>query len=149
MLALPYGGGGNLRAYALGFEQSGAGLPRLVAGEAAQRAETRASAIRIAQPAHAAEAAAAVERSGGAVVSLSDEEIFAAWRDLARLEGLFCEPSSAAGLAALAKQELPSGARVVCVVTGHGLKDPESAERLSPSPRSVGPDPDEIAEAAS
>jgi threonine synthase len=149
VVALPYGGGGNLRAYALGFEESGAGLPRLLAGEAARRAETGASAIRITTPAHAAQATAAVGRSGGAVVSLSDDEIFAAWRDLARLEGLFCEPSSAVGLAALAKDKLPAGIRVVCVVTGHGLKDPVSAERLTPPPLSVGPDPDEIAEAAS
>jgi threonine synthase len=149
VVALPYGGGGNLLAYAQGFEESGVGLPRLVAGEAAQRAATGASAIRIAAPVHAADVATVLRRSDGSAVALSDEEIFAAWSDLARLEGLFCEPSSAAGLAALARQELPAGAKVVCVVTGHGLKDPASAERATEPPRSVAPDADEIAQAAS
>jgi threonine synthase len=148
LLALPYGGGGNTRAYALGFAQLGAGLPRLLAGEAAVRAETVASAIRIVDPAHRIEAEDAIASSGGAVVSLSDEEILAAWRDLAHLEGVFCEPSSAAGIAALAKERPEAGARVVCVVTGHGLKDPEAATRLSPPPVAVDPDPDAIAEAA-
>ena len=148
VLALPYGGGGNTRAYALGFEELGGGRPRLVAGEATGRADTIATAIRIADPAHRAEAEEAIAASGGAVVSLSDEEILAAWRDLAHLEGVFCEPASAAGLAALAKERLDPGAQVVCVVTGHGLKDPETAARLSPPPVAVDPDPDAIAEAA-
>jgi threonine synthase len=148
LLALPYGGGGNTRAYALGFAELRAGLPRLLAGEAAVRAETVASAIRIVDPAHRIEAEDAIASSGGAVVSLSDEEILAAWRDLAHLEGVFCEPSSAAGVAALAKERPGPGARAVCVITGHGLKDPEAAMRLSPPPVSVDPDPDAIAEAA-
>jgi threonine synthase len=148
LLALPYGGGGNTRAYALGFAELGAGLPRLLAGEAAGRAETVASAIRIVDPAHRVEAEKAIASSGGAVVSLSDDEILAAWRDLAHLEGVFCEPSSAAGVAALAKERPEGGARAVCVITGHGLKDPEAATRLSPPPVAVDPDPDAIAEAA-
>jgi threonine synthase len=144
-LALPYGGGGNLRAYELGFREAGAGTPRLVAGEAAQRAETSASAIRIAEPAHRVEAEAAVADSGGVVVPLDDAEIVAAWRDLARLEGVFCEPSSAAGLAALAQAGLQTGSRVVCVVTGHGLKDPEAAVRETEQPVQVEPEPQAIA----
>ena len=144
-LALPYGGGGNLRAYGLGFAEAGAGMPRLVAGEAARRAETSASAIRIAEPAHREEAEAAVERSGGIVVPLEDPEIVTAWRDLARLEGVFCEPSSAAGLAALARADLAPGSRVVCVVTGHGLKDPEAAVRETEQPVQVEPEPEAIA----
>jgi threonine synthase len=144
-LALPYGGGGNLRAYDLGFREADAGTPRLVAGEAAQRAETSASAIRIAAPAHRAEAEGAVERSSGALVSLEDQEIIAAWRDLARLEGVFCEPSSAAGLAALTRADLEPGSRVVCVVTGHGLKDPEAAVRETEQPVQVEPEPEAIA----
>jgi threonine synthase len=149
VLALPYGGGGNTRAYALGFDESGAGLPPLLAGESAERAFTMATAIRIAEPAHQAEAEAAVERSGGSIVRLDDEEILAAWRDLARLEGVFCEPSSAAGVAAVARERPPDRARVVCVLTGHGLKDQEAAARLSTPPFSVPPDADAIAEAAS
>jgi threonine synthase len=148
LLALPYGGGGNTRAYALGFAELGGGLPRLVAGEAAGRAETVASAIRIVDPAHRVEAEEAIASSGGAVVSLSDDEILGAWRDLAHLEGVFCEPSSAAGVAALAKERPEAGSRAVCVITGHGLKDPEAATRLAPPPVAVDPDPDAIAEAA-
>ncbi len=147
-LALPYGGGGNTRAYALGFDEAGAGLPPFVAAEASARAYTMATAIRIAEPAHRGPAEEAIARSGGSVVPLADEEILAAWRDLAELEGVFCEPSSAAGLAALARERPPAGARVVCVITGHGLKDPEAAARLSTPPLSVPPDPDAIAEAA-
>ncbi|MEX2613222.1 MAG: threonine synthase [Gaiellaceae bacterium] len=148
VLALPYGGGGNLCAYARGFAEAGAGMPRIVAGEAAQRSTTVASAIRIAEPVHAGEVAEAVRASGGTVVPLADETILEAWRELALEEGVFCEPSSAAGLAALRQNRLERGMRVVCVVTGHGLKDPETAARLSPPPVSVGPDPDAIADAA-
>jgi threonine synthase len=125
ILALPYGGGGNLCAYALGFGEEGAGMPRLVAGEAANRPGTVASAIRISEPAHAEAAQRAVEESGGSVVPVDDAAILEAWELLAREEGLFCEPSSAAGLAALL-DEPPLDARVVCVITGHGLKDPDA-----------------------
>jgi threonine synthase len=125
ILALPYGGGGNLCAYALGFGEEEAGMPRLVAGEAANRAGTVASAIRISEPPHAEEARRAVEDSGGAVVAVDDTAILEAWELLAREEGLFCEPSSAAGLAALFADP-PGDARVVCVITGHGLKDPDA-----------------------
>jgi threonine synthase len=149
VLALPYGGGGNTRAYALGFDEAGAGLPPFLAGEATERAFTMATAIRIAEPAHRAEAEAAIARSGGTVVPLADEEILAAWSDLARLEGVFCEPSSAAGVAAVVRERPEAGARVVAVITGHGLKDPEAAARLSTPPVQVPPDPDAIAEAAS
>jgi threonine synthase len=147
VVALPYGGGGNLTAYARGFGESGA-LPRFVAGEASQRSSTVATAIRIAEPAHAATAADAIRRSGGEVVALQDEAILDAWRELARHEGVFCEPASAAGLAALASVHLAPGSTVVCVVTGHGLKDPDTAARLSPEPVVVDPDPDTIEEAS-
>ena len=148
VLALPYGGGGNTRAYSLGFGEAGGGVPRIQAGEAAGRAATVATAIRIAEPAHRAEAEKAVARSGGAVVSLTDAEILAAWRELAGLEGVFCEPAAAAGVAAIAKLPPERGARVVCVVTGHGLKDPEAAARLAEAPVSVAAELDAITEAA-
>jgi threonine synthase len=125
VLALPYGGGGNVCAYAIGFTEAGDRMPRLVAAEASERATTVASAIRISEPAHAEEAQQAVEDSRGDIVALSDSAILDAWRLLAREEGLFCEPSSAAGLAALLA-EPPRDARVVCVITGHGLKDPDA-----------------------
>jgi threonine synthase len=148
VLALPYGGGGNTAAYALGFREAGEGLPRLVLGAAADRARTVASAIRIATPVHAEEVERALAESGGQAVELADEEILNAWRLLAREEGLFCEPSSAAGVAALLREPPPSGARVVCVVTGHGLKDPETVDRDAEPPVPVDPDPDAIAAAA-
>jgi threonine synthase len=126
-LALPYGGGGNLCAYALGFAEERAGTPRFLAAEAAQRGSTVASAIRISEPAHAAEAEAAVEDSGGDIVALEDKAILEAWRLLALEEGVFCEPSSAAGLAGVLADP-PRGAQVVCVITGHGLKDPDAVQ---------------------
>jgi threonine synthase len=148
VLALPYGGGGNTAAYALGFGEAGEGLPRLLLGAAADRAGTAASAIRIATPVHESEVTQALAGSGGAVVDLPDAEILEAWQLLSREEGLFCEPSSAAGVAALLRERPPAGSRVVCVVTGHGLKDPEAVERVAEAPVPVDPDPDAIAEAA-
>lgn len=124
VLALPYGGGGNLCAYAIGFGELGP-LPRFVAAQAENRAGTAASAIRIVEPAHEAEAQRALADSGGTAPSIPDDAILEAWRLLAHEEGLFCEPSSAAGLAALLADP-PQGARVVCVITGHGLKDPDA-----------------------
>jgi threonine synthase len=99
VLALPYGGGGNTCAYAKGFAEWGAGEPRLLAVQSGDRAQTLASAIRIREPVHAAGVAEAIERSKGSVVTVSDDEILAAWRFLAREEGVFCEPASAAALA--------------------------------------------------
>ena len=133
-LALPYGGGGNTRAYARGFDEWGSGLPRLVAGAAADRVATFASAIRIADPAHRAEAERAIERSGGAVVPLTDEELREWWRRIVQEEGVFCEPASAAGVAALPRAGLEPGSTVVCVLTGHGLKDPDAAASLAAEP---------------
>lgn len=148
VLALPYGGGGNVRAYALGFAEAAAGSPSLVLGEAADRRGTVASAIRITDPAHREQAEEAVRTSGGRIASLSDEAILDAWRSLAREEGVLCEPASAAGLAALLESGVEPGARVVCVLTGHGLKDVDTAARESPEPVVVEPDPDAIAEAS-
>jgi len=129
-LALPYGGGGNTKAYARGFREAGR-LPRLYPVEAAQRADTTASAIRIVEPVHRADVEPLVAESGGAVVTAAEEEIVRAWRSLGRDEGVFCEPASAAGLVALERDVVAAGERVVCVITGHGLKDPEALERLA------------------
>ena len=122
VLALPFGGGGNTVSYAKGF---GDALPRFLLGEAAERRETFASAIRIPEPVHRQEVDEILGRSGGQVVSLSEEELERAWRSLAREEGIFCEPASAAGIAAVESAGLKD-LRVVCVVTGHGLKDPDA-----------------------
>jgi threonine synthase len=124
VLTLPYGGGGNTRAVARGFEELVGDLPRLYPVQAAQRPDTVASAIRIVDPVHATWVHEAIERSGGSLVTVSDEEILDAWRELRTLEGVFSEPASAAGIAGLAHGVAECGERVVCVVTGHGLKDP-------------------------
>ena len=148
VLVLPYGGGGNTKAYFRGFTELSVGVPRILAAESNVRPKTFASAIRIADPVHAADVAEALEASGGAIYSLSEDAILDAWRALAQEEGLFCEPASATSLAAVALADLPRGTRVVCVITGHGLKDPETATQQTPPPRIVGPDPDEIAASA-
>ena len=123
VVTLPYGGGGNTRAVARGFEELVGTLPTLYPVEVARRHDTFASAIRIVEPVHARWLLEAVDRSGGAVITVSDEEILDAWRDLRTLEGVFSEPASAAGIAGLA-HGVGRGGRVVCIITGHGLKDP-------------------------
>lgn len=128
-LLLPYGGGGNTKAYARGFEEAAGRLPRLHPAQAQERRDTFASAIRIVEPVHRAEVEDAVSRSGGAVVTLGEDELAAAWRRLGREEGVFCEPASAAGAAALDHGVVRPGERVVCVVTGHGLKDTDALRR--------------------
>jgi threonine synthase len=119
-IALPYGGGGNVSAVAAACEELGIS-PRIVVGEAAERPATWASAIRIAEPAHRANVQALVAAGRVEVASLTEGEIRSAWTQLAREEGVFCEPASAAGYAAV----LRAGAEgvTVCILTGHGLKD--------------------------
>jgi threonine synthase len=148
VLALPYGGGGNTVAYVRGFEEWGSGMPRFLSAQASDRGSTVASAIRIAEPVHQHEVEVAVARHGIEVTTLADDAILAAWRELATAEGVFCEPSSAASLAALEAARPERGSRCVCVVTGHGLKDPAIVESSTAAPVAVGPDPDEIAQAA-
>lgn len=145
-VVLPVGNAGNITAYWRGFVawsgQSGAPTPRLVGVQAAgaaplvtgqpvERPETVASAIRIGRPASGPQALAAVAESGGMLLAASDEEILAAWARLARQGGLFAEPASAAALAGVVKLAaqgyFPPGSRVVVVLTGHGLKDPDAA----------------------
>jgi threonine synthase len=139
---IPYGGGGNTSAYARGLGELGSTTP-IYSVEALHRPVTLASAIRIGEPVHAESVAAA----GARIVTVSDEEIVAAWLELATLEGLFCEPSSAAGLAAIRKGAVV-GERLAVTITGHGLKDTEIAERYAPPLILVDADPDAIAAAA-
>jgi threonine synthase len=131
VLTLPYGGGGNTKAYARGFLALAGALPRLYPAQAERRADTAASAIRIADPIHRPEVEEAMARSGGAVVTVGEDEIAAAWRAVRHEEGVFCEPASAAGIAALVAGAARPGERVVCVLTGHGLKDPDAVERAA------------------
>ena len=148
VLAIPVGNAGNISAYWRGFREyreagridgvprmwgfQAAGAAPLVSGVAVDHPETVATAIRIGNPASWALAISARDDSGGRIDAVTDDEILAAHRDVARLEGVFCEPSSAASLAGVAKAaragELDPEATVVCVLTGNGLKDPSTAE---------------------
>jgi threonine synthase len=123
VLALPYGGGGNTAAYVRGFGEAGVARPRILAVESAARPTTVGSAIRIVAPIHRDEVEPVAE-----VVTVGDDALLEWWSAVARLEGLFCEPASAAGVAGVARVK-PDG-RIVCVLTGHGLKDPDAVERL-------------------
>jgi len=130
-LCIPVGNAGNITAYWKGFSEGDSrprmlgfqaeGAAPLVHGRPIAQPETIASAIRIGNPARWEEAMDAVTSSHGAIRAVSDDEILAAYRLLAAREGVFCEPASAAGIAAAAR-ERPDGL-VVCVITGHGLKD--------------------------
>jgi threonine synthase len=120
VLALPYGGGGNTAAYLRGF---GDERPRVLSVQSGERATTVGSAIRIVDPVHREQVEAAAE-----IVTVGDDHLLEWWRAIPRLEGLFCEPASAAGVAGVAA--VRPGGRVVCVLTGHGLKDPDAVERL-------------------
>ena len=117
----------------LGFQAEGAAP--IVLGRPVEHPETIATAIRIGNPASWALATAARDESGGRIDAVSDDEILAAYRDLARLEGIFCEPSSAASVAGVrrlaAAGEIEPDALVVAVLTGNGLKDPDTAERTA------------------
>jgi threonine synthase len=128
VIALPYGGGGNSCAVAQGLAEAGARV-RLLAGEAAERPTTWASAIRIGEPAHAAEVAALRASGRLDVETLTEDEIRSAWLELAQAEGVFCEPASAAGLAAVRRAAVEPGSVVVCILTGHGLKDTDAVEQ--------------------
>ena len=135
--ALPVGNAGNITAYWKGYQAAGehpvmwgfqaAGAAPLVLGEIVDEPETIATAIRIGNPASWDGAVAARDESGGRIEAVTDEEILAAYR-LAAAEGVFCEPASAASVAGVLKHahDLPNGP-VVCTLTGHGLKDPDTA----------------------
>ena len=114
-----------------GFQAAGAAP--LVAGHPIDDPETIATAIRIGNPASWDLATDARDASGGRIAAVTDDEILGAYRELARLEGVFCEPSSAASVAGVTKAaragELDPDALVVCVLTGNGLKDPTTAEQ--------------------
>ncbi|SEN34717.1 threonine synthase [Lihuaxuella thermophila] len=147
ILAIPVGNAGNISAYWKGFvefRQAGKsgklpqmwgfeaeGAAAIVRGEPILQPETIATAIRIGNPASWRTAVQAAQESGGAIDSVTDEEILEAYRKLARLEGVFCEPASAASVAGAIKMRAqgkwPSGLKVVCVLTGNGLKDPTTA----------------------
>jgi threonine synthase len=110
-----------------------AGAAPIVLGHPVENPQTVASAIRIGNPASWKFAEAARDESGGAINSVTDEEILEAYRLLAQEEGIFCEPASAACVAGLLKHKAAndlSDARIVCIITGHGLKDPDTALKI-------------------
>ncbi|HTW08864.1 MAG TPA: threonine synthase [Acidimicrobiales bacterium] len=153
---MPVGNAGNITAYWKGYREyqdagklkalprmfgfQAAGAAPIVLGHPVDKPETIATAIRIGKPASWYGASAAAAESGGLVAAVSDEEILEAYRFLAREESVFCEPASAASVAGLLKVGVPEGAQVVCVLTGHGLKDPDVAIGQIAVPTAVEPD---------
>jgi len=153
---IPVGNAGNITAYWRGYcEYREAGrsskLPRMLGFQAAGAApivegrpvehpETIATAIRIGNPASWYGATAAASESGGAIAAVTDEEILEAYRFLASEESVFCEAASAASVAGLLKVGVEPGSTVVCVLTGHGLKDPDLAMRVIKVPTTVDAD---------
>ena len=165
--ALPVGNAGNITAYWRGYTEykadgvsdscpriwgfQAAGAAPLVQGSPVTSPETIATAIRIGNPASWDAAIAARDESDGLIDSVTDDEILAAYRLLASTEGLFCEPSSAAGVAGLLKVKsqggLDSGQVIVATLTGNGLKDPQWALESAPDPVVVPVDPTAAAQA--
>jgi threonine synthase len=153
-LAIPVGNAGNITAWWRGFQEYGAspvlygfqaeGAAPLVEGHPIESPDTVASAIRIGNPARWEEAMAALTASRGRIAAVADPQILDAYHLLAESEGVFCEPASAASVAGLLAHGLPApegGAAprsVVCVLTGHGLKDPDTA--LGKAPAVIGCD---------
>ncbi len=163
---LPVGNAGNITAYWMGYKEyfnhglaknkpkmlgfQAEGAAPIVRGYKIDKPETVATAIRIGNPASWKKAEAARDESGGLIDMVSDEEILYAYKLIAEKEGIFCEPASAAtvaGLLKLAKKKFfKGGETIVCTLTGHGLKDPDNAIKISEKPITVNAKFDEIAE---
>ena len=166
-VCVPVGNAGNITAYWMGYTEYHtdavvAGRPRMFGFQAAGAAplvhgapvlhpDTIATAIRVGNPASWDLAMRARDESGGLFEAVTDEEILAAYRLLAGQEGVFVEPSSATSVAGLLRVvedgRLPAGSLVVCTVTGHGLKDPDTALRDAPEPEPTPVDPAAVAAA--
>ena len=154
---LPVGNAGNISAYWQGYKEyrtagqiaqcpkmmgfQARGAAPIVRCHVIEQPQTVATAIRIGNPASWKLAVQAVEESAGAIQMVTDEEILEAYQALAKEEGVFCEPASAASVAGLTKCSqaglFPEGATVVCTLTGHGLKDPDIAVEISPKTLTV------------
>lgn len=155
--ALPVGNAGNITAYWKGYKrykEEGVTdtLPKMIGFQAEgaapivrkgviEKPETVATAIRIGNPASWKKAEEARDESGGLIEMVSDDEILSAYRLIASLEGIFCEPASAASVAGVIKMNkkdlFQKGDTIVCTLTGHGLKDPENAIKVSEKPSTV------------
>ena len=163
VLCIPVGNAGNITAYWKGYlEYREAGrstrLPRMlgfqaagaapiVTGAVVEEPDTIATAIRIGNPASWYGATAAAAESGGAIAAVTDEQILEAYRFLAVEESVFCEAASAASVAGLFQAGVEPGSTVVCVLTGHGLKDPDLAISQITVPTAVDADYRAIVEA--
>jgi threonine synthase len=154
---LPVGNAGNITAYWKGYQEyrganqttrlprmigfQAAGAAPIVLGRIVENPQTVATAIRIGNPASWQAALQAVEESSGAIESVTDEEILQAYAAVAATEGVFCEPASAASVAGVTKLSrqgrLREGETVVCTLTGHGLKDADTAISVSVQPKTV------------
>jgi threonine synthase len=150
IVSIPVGNAGNITAYWRGFTQyhqsreidslpkmwgwQAAGSAPIVLGHPVEHPETIATAIRIGNPASWVPALEVIQESLGDIRAVTDEEILDAYRYLARYESIFCEPASAASVAGLLKHGVPEGSTVVCVLTGNGLKDPDTAVGTSVKP---------------
>ena len=150
ILSIPVGNAGNITAYWRGFTQyhfagrcttlpkmwgfQAAGAAPIVLGHPVANPETIATAIRIGNPASWVPALEVIHESLGDIRAVSDDEILDAYRYVARHESIFCEPASAASVAGLVKFGVPKGSTVVCVLTGNGLKDPDTAVDTSVTP---------------
>ncbi|MEH7791842.1 threonine synthase [Bacillus safensis subsp. safensis] len=166
VLAIPVGNAGNITAYWKGFkeyhEKKGTGLPvmrgfeaegaaAIVRNEVIEQPETVATAIRIGNPASWKQAVAAADESNGKIDEVTDEEILHAYQLIASEEGVFAEPGSCASIAGVLKQvksgEIKPGSKVVAVLTGNGLKDPNTAIDISQiKPVTLDADEDQILE---
>jgi threonine synthase len=160
---IPVGNAGNITAYWKGYCEyriaghstrlpkmfgfQAAGAAPIVTGKPVENPETVATAIRIGNPASWYGATAASSESGGAILSVTDDEILAAYRFLASEESVFCEAASAASVAGLLQQGVPEGSTVVCVLTGHGLKDPDLAISQISVPSAVDADESSVRDA--
>jgi threonine synthase len=146
---LPVGNAGNITAYWKGYVEYGKGRPKMVGfqaegaapivrGAPVEKPETIATAIRIGNPASWKAAVAARDNSGGLIDMVTDKEIVDAYKLVAGKEGVFCEPASAAGIAGLIKYTkrdyFAKGSVVAVTLTGHGLKDPDTAMASAPAP---------------
>jgi threonine synthase len=165
-LCIPVGNAGNITAYWMGFCQyhqlgktsklpkmmgfQASGSAPFILGQPVLKPETIATAIRIGNPANWEKAHDVREASQGEFHAVTDQEILEAYRILAKEEGIFCEPASAASVAGLLKlkDQVPSNSTIVCVLTGNGLKDPDNAIKHSDNPVKSGvkPNLEQVAE---
>ncbi len=162
--AIPVGNAGNITAYWQGYkvyhqEKKSHRLPKMlgfqaagsapiVLGEVVKNPETVATAIRIGNPENWKQALQTSDESAGFIDSVTDEEILNAYQLVAQMEGYFCEPASAASIAGILKlgkkSFFKSGDSIVCTLTGHGLKDPDNAIKISTQPKVINPEVNEL-----